>query len=173
MPSFNQANIDVKNTVETTLNRAKNWLLASYPSDVRQDAKVKIDVRYAGEKTPFEPLETFNEKKYATKSIDYAQKPTFIQIQRGKTNFVLQQQLNKGQTSFSIFIQAYNGNMYRIIQTPDGKIVDAGEPLLIQAAQRDKDFSKLVSFVKLDDKKAITSHKKWNLSQIMQKSREK
>ena len=90
MQSFNKLNLDVKETVETTLERAKGWLKSSYPSDVRQDSKLKIDVRYFGERIPFAPLETVNEKQFRNKKIDYSKKPVFIQMQRGKTNVVLQ-----------------------------------------------------------------------------------
>lgn len=177
MQSFNKLNLDVKKTVETTLERAKGWLKSSYPSDVRQDSKLKIDVRYLGERIPFAPLETINEKQFKNKKIDYSKKPVFIQMQRGKTNVVLQRYpfIDKDKnekTSYSIFIQGRDGNMYRCIETEHGEIIDSGNHLLALAVQQDKDFGPLVSFVKKGEKVAKTTPK-WNLNKIMQARRER
>lgn len=175
MQSFNKLNLDVKKTVETTLERAKGWLKSSYPSDVRQDSKLKIDVRYLGERIPFAPLETINEKQFKNKKIDYSKKPVFIQMQRGKTNVVLQRYLfidkdKNEKTSYSIFIQARDGNMYRCIETENGEIIDSGNHLLALAVQQDKDFGALICFVKKGEKVAKTTPK-WNLNQKMIEAR--
>ena len=175
MQSFNKLNLDVKKTVETTLERAKGWLKGSYPSDVRQDSKLKIDVRYLGERIPFAPLETINEKQFKTRKIDYSKKPVFIQMQRGKTNVVLQRypfidKDKKTKTSYSIFIQARDGNMYRCIETENGDIIDSGNHLLAVAVQRDKDFGPLISFAQKGTKIA-TPAQKWNLNQKMIEAR--
>ncbi|MBE6446020.1 MAG: hypothetical protein E7021_01245 [Alphaproteobacteria bacterium] len=174
MSSFNQCNLDVKNTVKSTLKRAQKWLLASYPSDVRQDSKVKIDVRHAGEKTPFAQLETFDERVYASKKIDYTKEPVFVQIRRGQTNIVLEHHFSGSKTqpkkeSYSIFIQARNGDIYRVVETPDGQVVDGGNPLLVRAAQQDRDFSKLIDFVKAGN--PVENKGKWDLNQLMIQSR--
>lgn len=175
MQSFNKLNLDVKKTVETTLERAKGWLKSSYPSDVRQDSQLKIDVRYLGERIPFAPLETINEKQFKTKKIDYSKKPVFIQMQRGKTNVVLQRypfidKDKKEKTSYSIFIQGRDGNMYRCIETEHGEIIDSGNHLLALAVQQDKDFGALISFVKKGEKVSKTTPK-WNLNQKMIEAR--
>ena len=178
MQTFNKLNLDVKKSVETILEQAQGWLMGEYPSEVRQDSKVKIDVRYLGERIPFAPTETVNEKQFKKKKIDYSQKPVFVRIQRGKTNLVFQQSpfIDKDKNeknSYSIFIQARDGQMYRAIQTADNEIIDGGNHLLVLAAQQDKDFSKLFSFVKRDNATPVETQKKWNLNQLMQKSRER
>ena len=50
MPKFNTQNLDVKQTIEATLDRAKGWLFGSYPSAVLPEQKIKVDVCYPGEK---------------------------------------------------------------------------------------------------------------------------
>lgn len=137
----------------------------------------EIDICYPGEFIPSSQCEIFSSPQ--TNKINFNQKPIYISLKRGdneislKKNTVRNHQ-NIEQTSYILAIHSQSGVDYRMVETPDGMIIGQGNPLLLLAVQKDKDFGKYISFVLKDELEStlIDSHK-WNLSKNMYQTREK
>ena len=172
MPKFNLQNLDVKKTIETTLDRAKGWLLGTYPSALIFDKKIKIDVRYPGE-----DISSFGINKN-NRPLDLSAQPTTVVIQRGDSRILLKKDsfYNKEgleKASYVLSIHTPYKQNYRIIETPDGTIKDQGNSSLLWALQKDKDFSSYISFFSKDEKENTQiSTQKWDLIKRMTQSRE-
>lgn len=177
MPAYNQLNLNVKKTVETTMDRAKGWLFAKYPSAVNPNIDIQIDTRYLGESIPASRIEIFS-TPLTKHGLNFQDKPICIIMRRGSTEIYLTRDTfydnhEKKRTSyvFSIYTPS---NSYRIIETPDGCIKDQGNHMLLWAAQKDKDFGQYISFISKDSQYVVSSNEpKWTLSEMMRKSRER
>ena len=178
MTSFNQQNLNVKRTIESTFERAKRWVFSSYPSLVIPEKNIKIDVRYPGEVIPSSQNEDWG-VPLSEKDFDMTQKPTCVIIKRGETEFYLRRNTffdaKKNQKNSYIFaIHAQSGHNYRIIETPDGTIKDQGNSLLLLAAQKDPDFKHYISFIfKNETENICVNTQKWDLNKMMKESRER
>lgn len=154
MSSSNQ--LDLSKTVETTLSRAKEWLLASYPSK-NTDAKIRIDVNYPQN--------------------DITAEPESVSIFRGNTHITLGKTAlygfnSKKQNMYSMTIHTASGYNYAIRETADFGINESGEKRLLTLLQRDNELSQFITFVLKNDPEPITSQQpKWNLDKLMEHSR--
>ena len=172
MPKFNLQNLDVKKTVESTLNRAQGWSFGTYPSALIFDRKIKIDVRYPGE-----DISSFGMNKN-DRPLELSEQPTAVIIQRGDLRVSLKKKpfCNQGgweKTSYVLSIHTPYEQNYRIIENPNGTIKDQGNSLLLWAVQKDKEFSNYISFFSKDEKENTQiSTKKWDLTKKMTQSRE-
>ena len=176
MPAINQQNLDVKKTVEATMNHAKGWLFAKYPSAVNPKTNIQIDVRYLGEFIPNSQMEAFS-TPVSKKGLCFQDKPICLIMKRGNTEVYLRRDVfldikERKLTSYILSIHTPTNN-YRIIETPDGDIRDHGNHLLVWAARNDKDFGRYISFISKDQQLINSSDKsQWALDKIMQQSRE-
>lgn len=165
--------LDVKKTIETTLDRAKGWVFGTYPSSVLQGKNVKIDVRYPGEDIP--SSHNFIREKSSDETFDLSAQPVSVMIQSGKDR-VLVKKCNfvddDGYQKTSYVMSIHTENLYyRIVETPDGTIKDYGNNLLPWAIQKDKDFSPYISFFSKDEKEnKCVSTQRWNLNQMRTQS---
>lgn len=161
--------INVKKTVENTLDRAREWVLGKYPSSLNPDLDIKIDVRYTNSTTSSEG-DTYN----------FSSKPTCVLIQRGTTKIALGRNsslLDKGweKPAYKITIFTPYREKYRIFETLDGKTIkDEGNPFLLSAIQKDPDFTQYISFfTENEQENSQVSTQKWNLNTMMAQSRER
>ena len=147
--------LDLKETVETTLENAKGWLLATYPSQKDPADKIQIMVNY--------PKNNVQEK------------PESIRIFRGNTYITLGKNSaytseNKKQTSYGLTIHVISGQTFSLCETPLWGRNEGGEQSLFKALQQDTELNQYISFVPKNQK--IQSQKpKWSLNRIMQNSR--
>ena len=175
MSLLNQQNLSLKRTIETTFDRAKGWLLAQYPSSVCPNKKVTIDIRYPGEEIPSSQCEIFSSPRLKKIALD--QKPVYLSLKRGGNEIALKRNVftdihGRKTTSYILAIHSSSGIEYRVIETHDGTIKGQGNPLLLLAVQQDKAFGQYISFaLKSNLGNTLPDSQKWNLNQVMQKSR--
>ena len=173
---FNQQNLDLKKTIETTMDCAKGWLFAKYPSAANPKINIQIDMRYLGEFVPNSKIEVFS-TPVSKKGLCFQDKPICLIMTRGNTEIYLRRDVffdiqERKLTSYILSIHTPSNN-YRIIETPDGDIRDQGNHLLLWAAQKDKDFGQYISFISKDCQHVGSSDKsQWVLNEMMRQSRE-
>ena len=164
----NKKEINLKLTVETTLDKFKGWSLGKYLSSKIPGVNIRIDARYPGEKIPGNSLR-FTQP-------DYSAKPDWVSIRRGKTEVTLYRDafhdnVGKEKNAYVLTIHTADKD-YRAIEMPDGTFLEQGNPLLLWAIQRDKELSSYINCVNKNDKasqKVVPSQ--LDLNQIMTHNR--
>ena len=165
MPQY----IDVKETVETTLDCARGWILGKYPSSLNPNLDIKIDVRY--------PMSAISSQ---SDNYSFSSKPTCILFQRGSMRVTLSRNaslLENGweRPAYMISIYTPYREKYKIYETLNGKnIKTEGNPFLLSAIQKDIDFNRYISFFEKNEHENLKiATQKWNLTEIMMQSRER
>ena len=163
----NTSQLDIKETIETTFENAKGWLVAKYPSTQNPESNIQINVHYP------EIFSTDTSSLIA----DFKQLPVCLSIQRRWDSVLLCRDVftdledGKEKVSYSIQVRAPMKN-YRAIETPLGEVYEQGNLDLLKNIQTDEELNKYISFISKADKKPISSHsKKWQLDKVMELSR--
>ena len=171
-------NLDLKKTIETTLENAKGWSFANYPSVRDPNKKIQIDIRYLGESIPTLAGTPLNNQDILQHPVDYSKKPVYVHFRLGKADVILQHNSfidstdNREKDSYSFFIRAGNGAEYRAVECPDGSMVEKGNKLLLWAVKKDQDFGHYISFVLKNEKLSDHFHSEvWQLSKMMANAR--
>ena len=161
--------LDVKKTVESTLDRAGSWILGKYPSSLNPDLDLRIDVRY--------PMSTVPSQ---SDSYNFSARPTCVIFQRGSMRVTLSRNASlseKGweKPAYMISIFTPYREKYKIYETLNGKSAKTeGNPFLLSALQKDIDFNHYISFFTKDEhENSKIATQKWNLTEMMIQSRER
>jgi len=173
MQQITKKEINLGLTVETTLYNAKGWSFGRYPSATVPNSCIQIDARYSGERG----TSSNSGATLKTSRLDYSSKPVHLTIQRGKSIITLAQNTyhdnsKKKLTSYVLTIHTHSGMNYRAIETPDGTFKEQGNPLLLFAVQKDKEFSSYINFVNKGENFRKKHLSQWDLTKIMTSSRQ-
>lgn len=146
--------LDLKRTVESTLDWANGWLKADYPSTQSKN-KLRIDVEYPDN--------------------DLSQKPIAIRLSRGNNLVRLKKETsksskNKDIVSYSLNIHTASGKNYNITETSLTGRTESENEVLLEALQKDE----LGQYIFWISKKApvVLNICGWDLNKMMQKTRE-
>lgn len=159
--------LDVKKTVETTLDNAKDWVFGKYPSSLNPDFDIRINIHY--------PMSADPSQK---DNYNFSSKPTCVSCQRGNMRVSLSRNaslLENGweKPAYKISIFTPYGEKYKIFETLNGKTIkEEGNPFLLSAVQKDMDFNQYISFFKKDEpENSRIATQKWDLIEMMEQAR--
>ncbi len=143
---------NLKKTIDKTFEQNKNTLLQKEPSAMREDQYVLVDVRFLGDKIPEQYNDTtLNQHYHPNQMVDYTKLPVWMDIRRGHDRIRMTRtplQPDNPNTDYSYALSLHSrGLNYCIVQTPQGKVSETGNSLLLDAFQYDADFSKFVHIV--------------------------
>lgn len=169
----NKQNLDIKKTIDTTLDRAHGWLLGQYPSSLNHDINIQLNVYYPGQNIPHSANEGYT--SYDSK-LNLNGEPNCIIIKRAGNEIFLKRNVHyvRGlkKQSYILSIRSQNNSKYRIVETPDGSVFDKGNHLLLWALQIDPDFKKYISFFsKNKEENNNVCTQKWDLDHQMKLTR--
>lgn len=144
---LNSKTLDLRKTIDMTMSHNKNFLFQKTESEMKQDSKLFLDVRFLGDKLPY-THSVLNQYYNPDKPVDYSKLPIFMEIHRDSdlvrlTRNPIHPDQDDTLYSYSMYIKS-SGLSYFIIQAPDGYTADTGNSILLDAIQYDADLSNLI-----------------------------